>query len=130
MDRGSEFQEHSLPDEAFVVRFGRMLRRDLERSALKYAAFHPGEYGISVFSLPDRSWREIASGAGLGHSVIRVSTVGAIRSGGYDVVPSPPADPRGHSTLMLPTEPTDEDWEKLWEVFGEPIPNPGLEEVI
>ncbi len=63
---------------------------------------------------------EIARRAELPHAVIRTSTVGRIREAGYDVAPS---GGRGHADLKLPSPPSDDDWKKLNEVFGEPEPN-------
>lgn len=56
---------------------------------------------------------------------LRASTVGRIRDAGegFDVLPTPNEHNPVHATLKLPESLTDEVWEKLDEVFDEPVDN-------
>src|SRR4051812_24908033 len=96
-----------LPDEAGVIRGGRVgLTAALRESAADCFA-KTGTCGLSVCSLPDLSAEEIAIEVGTGrlpHPTMRRSTVGALRAVGFDVVPS---GHYGHATLKLPDAPTD-----------------------
>ena len=74
-----------LPDDSVVVRGGLMLLTDLVLSAQSHFDTK-GFYALSVYSTPGRAVDEIAVGVPLRHSKIRVSTVGRVRSAGYDVV--------------------------------------------
>lgn len=66
-----------------------------------------GVYALSVYSTPGLDADEIARRVPLPHSKIRESTVGRLRSRGYDVVSSP--GPPGHADLKLPDPPTEDD---------------------
>ena len=70
---------------------------DLELSAQSHFDTQ-GFYALSVFSLPGISADVIAVRVPLRHSKIRESTVGRIRSAGYEVVSS--AGPPGHADLL------------------------------
>ena len=110
-----------LPDDSVVVRGGLMLPADL---ALGAQSHFDSErfYALSVYSIPGMTAHEIAAGVPLRHSKIRASTVGRVRSAGYDIVSSP--GPPGHADLVLPTPPTDHDWSTLDRVFDPPQLNP------
>ena len=110
-----------LPDDAIVVRGGLMLAADLAVGAQSHFDAH-GFYALSVYCVPGRTADEIAIGVPLRHSNIRASTVGRLRSAGYEIVASP--GPPGHADLVLPTPPTDHDWKALDRVFDPPRPNP------
>lgn len=110
-----------LPDDAVVVRGGLMLAADLELSAQSHFDLE-GSYALSVFSAPGLSADEIAGRVPLRHSKIRQSTVGRIRSAGYEVVSS--AGPPGHADLLLPHRPSDRDWHALDIAFDPPRANP------
>jgi hypothetical protein len=110
-----------LPDDAVVVRGGLMLPADLVVSAQSHFDAE-GFYALSVYCVPGMTADEIAVGAKLSYSKVRVSTVGRIRSMGYNIVGSP--GPPGHADLVLPTPPTDHDWTALERVFDPPGPNP------
>jgi hypothetical protein len=121
MPRHEDAELHSLPDDAVVLRGGLMLPRDLDTGALThYDEF--GEYALSVYALPGRTADEIAILVPLRHSKIRQSTVGRLREGGYEVVPSP--GPPGHADLKLPSPPTEDDWKTLDALFDPPRLNP------
>ena len=98
-----------------------MLAADLELSAQAHFDLE-GFYALSVFSASGLSADEIALRVPLRHSKSRQSTVGRIRSAGYDVVRS--AGPPGHADLLLPHRPTDGDWHALDIAFDPPRPNP------
>jgi hypothetical protein len=114
--------ERGLPDSAVIVRGGKGKRGDLERAAEKSHRVQ-GQYAVSGCSAPDCSADEIAFMAGnrLPHPEMRVATAGALREAGFTVEPDgrPP-----HVSIKLPTEPTDEDWQRFDEAFEPPIPNP------
>lgn len=110
-----------LPDGAIVVRGGLMLPADLAMG-VQSQFDRAGVYALSVFSIPLRTADEIARSAELPHSTIRVTSVGRLRSAGYDVVDSP--GPPGHADLVFPGPPTEGDWRILDEIFDPPRFNP------
>jgi hypothetical protein len=112
---------YELPDDAVVVRGGVMEPRVLQVNAQTHYD-DCGEFALSVASLRDASIEDITRVALLPNNQIRVSTVGRIRSCGYEVVPSEP--PPAHADLKLPNPPTDDDWETLRSIFDDAIPNP------
>lgn len=122
---GPDQEPAPLPDDAVVVRFGLSSPETLRKTALAHHDEH-GDLAISVFSLPGRSSEELARLGGLLHSRIRETTVGAIRSPGYDVVRDEP--PEGHALITLPRLPTDEDYMRIAETFGPSLPNPVIAE--
>jgi hypothetical protein len=128
-DEPARMEQHDeeiarLPDEAVVVRFGVAAPDTLRKSAL---AQHDetSDFGLSVVSLPGKSADELARLAGLRHPKIRETTVATIRRAGYEVVPDEP--PEGHALIMLPRLPTDDDYQRVSDVFSPPRPNPVLE---
>ena len=83
-----------IPDEALVVRGGRNLPEDLERGI----RIHPsGVMGASVECGEAMSVEELA--AAIPHRQIGVTTVGAIRAAGGDVVRTSGRSPQ-HATLI------------------------------
>lgn len=117
-----------LPDEAYVVRGGRMESSTMWTNARDHNAEFPGSWAISVASVADWAPEKIARAAPFRNRDMRVSTVGAVRSLGHDVVVS---GERPHADLMLACEPTEKSWDALRSVFDSPVPNPryGNEEV-
>src|SRR6267378_2223918 len=82
-----------IPDEAIVVRGGRNQPEDLEHGI----GDHPsGIRGVSVECDVDVTVAELA--VGLPHKQIGVTSVGAVRSAGGDVVRTSGRSPR-HATL-------------------------------
>lgn len=123
-------RHETLPSEALVVRGGELNSPiKLIEDAMDFFAFleQRGEepcYGISVCSLPDCTAHGIARSVGtarLPQARMRVSTVGALLEGGYQVVPS---GYKGHATLIFPQLPTDDDWDNLQQLFSGPEDNP------
>lgn len=83
-----------IPDEAVVVRGGRNLPTDLRRGT----STHPsGVTGASVECAAGISLVELA--AAIPHGQVGVTTVGAIRSAGGDVVRTSGRSPN-HATLV------------------------------
>src|ERR1700693_1640284 len=83
-----------IPDEAWVVRGGRNQPEDMVRAT----GTHPrGITGISVECSPDKSIEDLA--AALPHGHIGVTTVGAVRAAGGDVVRTGGRSPN-HATLV------------------------------
>jgi hypothetical protein len=96
---------------------------DLERAAFTHHKETQGrEYAFSVASFPGLTADELVQRAAFLHSVIRETTVGALRSNGYDVILTD--EPSAHDDLVLPSDPSEEHWVRLRGIFGEPRPNP------
>lgn len=113
-----------LPDEAVVVRGGQMASETLRINAEAHRAEFPGEWAISVSSADVLNEREIAEASPwILNGSVRVSSVGAIRALGHDVVPSGQFP---HADLILDSAPSEILWEDLRGVFDDPIPNPRL----
>jgi hypothetical protein len=132
VDEGiSEQPAGHLPDDAVVIRGGEMKRKTLMLSATKYEATYPGEYGLTFWSWPGMTADEIALRVGgdrLMHPSLRKCTAGLIRS--LQVSDGRPLDlvrtgqQEGHYTLLLPCPPTDDDLDRLSQLFDPPQPNP------
>jgi len=82
------------PDEALVVRGGRNQPTDLKRGTRTHPS---GVTGASVECAEDLSVAEL--GAGIPHNQVGVTTVGAIRAAGGDVVRTAGRSPH-HATLV------------------------------
>jgi len=83
-----------IPDEALVVRGGRNQPTELRRGARAHPS---GVTGASVECAEDLSVAEL--GAGIPHNQVGVTTVGAIRAAGGDVVRTAGRSPH-HATLV------------------------------
>src|SRR5688500_3766795 len=114
----------SLPDDALVVRGGRNLPESFVQGA--GVTLDAGErlQGVSVnagagVSLEQLTASDLRSGyPGVPHNRVGVTTVGAVRAAGGDVVPSPlPANPY-HATLHGVTA------ERGASLFQPTVPNP------
>jgi len=81
------------------------------------------QWAISVFSADELSIAEICEAGPIPHPKIRVSTVDAVRSLGFDVVPTDAV----HADLKFPQQPDEDTWDALRGIFGEPQRNPRLE---
>ena len=83
----------AIPDDALVLRGGRNRPEDLERGT----GTHPnGVTGVSVESAAGLSVQELS--AGIPHRQVGVTTVGAVRAAGGDVVRTSGRSPH-HATL-------------------------------
>jgi hypothetical protein len=85
-------------------------------------------YGLSFFSENGMTVGEIAHLAGpsrLPHGYVRVSKVGKLRARGFHPYRS---DLPPHVTIKWGIWPTDDELKELVRAFGEPIPNPLVEE--
>lgn len=80
-----------LPDDALVVRGG------LNRPENFVSKSHAGAFGVSVEAAGGATVAELA--APLPHGQVGVTTVGAVRAAGGDVVPTPGRSPN-HATLV------------------------------
>jgi hypothetical protein len=94
-----------LPDDALVVRGGQNRPENFAQgSGVKVSAGGKLE-GVSVNSAPDRSLEQLTAPdpktgyPGIPHNQVGVTTVGAIRAAGGDVVPSPTKSNPHHATL-------------------------------
>ena len=103
------------------------MRINAEAHHIEMAEQGLDEWAISVFAFPGLDADEIAMHAPIRNGKIRVTTVGALRSASYDVTPSPWVHPL-HADLRFTSEPTDEDFETLREIFEPPRPHPRLAE--
>lgn len=56
------------------------------------------------------------------NTVIRKTTVGALRAAGFEV--TPPKGRKRHADLLIPDPAADDVWERLHETFDPPEPNP------
>jgi hypothetical protein len=131
---GAEDVPEVLPDEAIVVRGGIMAHDTLNENAWDHCrdvlAERGWQWGLSVFSHPSADVATICRIAWpiLRHGQVRLSTVGALRASGYDVVPD---GEKGHCLIPLGPPPWDDDWHALADskegVFGPPEKNPEKE---
>jgi len=107
-----------IPDEALVVRGGKNKPADIERGT----GTHPsGARGVSVESAAGLSVPELARA--IPHGQIGVTTVGAVRAAGGDVIRTTGRTPN-HATLTGLTP------DQTSELLTPTIPNPGLEKRI
>lgn len=123
-----------MPDEAVVVIAGllrspKKLARDarVNRNKLMERGEEDAPYSVSVCSLPEGTAHDIARAATterLPQTMMRVSTVAALRAYDYPVVPSGRSP---HASLIFADLPTDEDWKNLQDAFSEPEDNPVAE---
>lgn len=125
-------RDEVLPGEAIVIRGGILgggLQEIQEQAEDEFMRLQvEGDpdpvYGLSVCSLPNMTAGEIAEAVGterLPHARMRATTVEALKSRGYGVVPS---DWPGHATIVLPGPATEQDWQNLQESFSAPMDNP------
>jgi hypothetical protein len=98
---------------------------DLMGSAVRYAMKEDsgGRFAVSVFCAPDKSAGEIATAAGIRHTRIRSSSIGALRGAGFELSP---LGENGHLSVFLPSPLKREHVERLEELFGPAVPNPAL----
>ncbi len=106
-----------------------MLSPDLEAQAVEHyedllERHQPPEYALSAACLPGEPIEVILERAreALGHSVIRATTVGALRARGYAVRLTDEAT--AHVDLVLPSLPSEAHWVALRSIFGSPEANP------
>jgi hypothetical protein len=111
-----------LPDEAVVIRFGRLGEKDFSRS-VAVEEETTGMPGLSVFSAANHSYGELAFTADLPHALLRCTTVGKLRQLGYDVVPDR-GDEMHHCLVTFPSPPSNIDWEQLNGAFDPEVANP------
>jgi hypothetical protein len=98
-----------------------MTAGDLARSAHRHF-LKRNQFALSVYSREARDKASLA--ANVMHQQIRVSSVGAIRAVGFDVISDGRPD---HCLILFPNEPSQEDLERLTGCFSEPEPNPAQE---
>jgi hypothetical protein len=94
-----------LPDDALVVRGGQNQPKNFITSRGVMIDSEGKAQGISVNSAPQQSVRQLTAPnlqtgyPGIPNKQVGVTTVGAIRAAGGDVVPSPSAGNSNHATL-------------------------------
>lgn len=94
-----------LPDEALVVRGGQNLRASFEQGSGVTVDAGGQIQGVSVNSAPGLSLQALTAPdsqtgyPGIPHNRVGVTTVGAVRAAGGEVVPSPTRTNPRHATL-------------------------------
>jgi hypothetical protein len=109
-----------LNDQAYVIRGGLMVIITL-RIAIDTCMERQKFYGLSFFGENGLSVDETARLAGIDNRRMRVSTVGAIRSAGFQPIRS---GEYPHLSVRFEVVPTDDELERLVAVFDDDIPNP------
>jgi len=113
-----------LPDDAIVVRGGQMASGSLQDNAEVHNDEFPDEWAISVSCAPDLDGPAIAlASPWIRNTKVRLSTVGALRALGHEVLPSGKFP---HADLKLREEPSETLWEELRGAFPTMIDNPQL----
>jgi hypothetical protein len=82
------------------------------------------EYAFSVASYPGLTADELAHRARVANRQMCETTVGALRSHGYEVVLTD--EPTAHADLLLPSGPSEDLWIGLRAIFSPPRPNPAF----
>jgi hypothetical protein len=114
----------SLPDEAFVVRGGQNLPANFAQGSGVTVDAGGHIEGVSVNAAPAVSVQELTAPnphtgyPGIPHHHVGVTTVGAIRAAGGDVVPAPTRTNPYHATLSGLTP------EQASQLFRPTTPNP------
>lgn len=119
-----------LPDDAIVIRGGTMKLNDLMTGVEVYEATYPGWYGLSFWSWPELTADAIARRVRtrrLPQTSMRLSTAARVRNitgtDGQLMLFVQTFDP-GHYTLVLPSPPTVDDYERVTAAFDPPGRNP------
>jgi len=106
-----------------------MLSADLEANAIAHSEDRVAkgltpEYALSTASLINQPLGVILDRAreSLPHSVIRISTIGELLNAGYGVRLTDEAT--AHADLLLPSELSEELWERIRAAFGHEQLNP------
>ncbi len=113
-----------LPDEALVVRGGQNLSANFAQGSGVTVSADGKIEGVSVNAAPDVSVQELTAPnphtgyPGIPHNQVGVTTVGAIRASGGDVVPSPTRTNPYHATLSGLTP------EQASQIFRPTVKNP------
>jgi hypothetical protein len=113
-----------LPDDALVVRGGQNLPENFANGSGVTASAGGTLQGVSVNAAPGLSVQELTAAnpqtgyPGILNSQVGVTTVGAIRAKGGDVIPSPARTNKNHATLSGLTP------ERASELFRPTVPNP------
>ena len=107
-------------DETVVVRGGKLLSGDLQKSAEGHHAEFPDTgYAISVFLAPGMSAGQIAAAARIPHKTVRSTTAGQLREAGWRLEP----DEGYHANLFLPDAPSEMLWQNLRALFANETEN-------
>ena len=115
-----------LPDEALVVRGGQNLPANFAQGSGVTVDAGGKIEGVSVNAAPDVSVHELTAPnphtgyPGIPHNQVGVTTVGAIRAAGGDVVPAPTRTNPYHATLSGLTP------EQASQLFRPTVKNPNI----
>ncbi len=113
-----------LPDDALVVRGGQNLPENFANGSGVIVGTDGTLQGVSVNAAPGLSVQELTAAdpqtgyPGILNNQVGVTTVGAIRAKGGDVVPSPTRTNKDYATLSGLTP------EQASELFRPTVPNP------
>lgn len=118
-----------LRDDTVIVRGGWMSRSSTLK-AIQSSEAKGGERGISVYGVDGLDAaelvRELDRHRLLPHATVRLSTVGDVRRGGFDVVPA--GDPPHHKIVGFPASyAEDGSIDRVSGVFQAPVPRAWLE---
>lgn len=113
---------HRIPDEAIVLRGGKMLDHQSAIISAEDAEADPHEriYGLSVQCFVVPTLDEAVRDTRLPHKHVRSTTASRIRAAGMEVIPTFDAP---HATLRVPKPLNEDVWEDLQRVFDAPIRN-------
>jgi hypothetical protein len=87
------------------------------RSNARKASKLCGFYGVSMFAFPDGDADGVAERAGIPHDEICETTAGAIRAEGFELRRT--FDRPGHFSLIFDGNPSDEELQRVLELFAE-----------
>src|SRR5688500_4884459 len=110
--------EDRIPDEALVVRGGVPSATHILRSSGRH---HSGVYGFSVQCAADADVKGLATAGDIPHTQVGVTTVGALRREGYDVIRT--SGKGHHATVAVPPDLDPEAAERIAKLML-PEPNP------
>jgi hypothetical protein len=115
----------ALPDDAIVIRGGVGSPETIAVNA-QTTFDTDGFWAVSGYAAAGLNAAEIAQlvRKRLPHGQIRVSSVGVLRDGGFEVQETP--DDYPHVDIFVPAEPDDAVCAQLADLFDDPIPNPAL----
>jgi hypothetical protein len=125
-----EASRAALPDSSIVVRGGKSsldaMKDSVKRTKRKQRLREQEEEALlSVFTHPADDAARIVERAPIlrNWTKVQLSTAGRIRAAGFPI--SLP-DERGHASVKLPDDPSDEDYERFRAAFDTAIPTPGV----
>jgi hypothetical protein len=113
---------HRIPDEAIVLRGGKMLDHQSAIISAEDAETDPNEriYGLSVECFVVPTLDEAVRATRRPNKHVRLTTASRVRAASMDVIPTFDAP---HATLRVPKPLNEDVWNELQRVFDAPIQN-------